>query len=352
MTGQICSPAFGGTVASRRGLACLLVTCLICTVAMQIGCAGSKGLEKRPGLIYQTVKIGSHPVIETVAETVGADHAPMALTIDPRQQAASDFKLDLGFRIRDKGMHDTEIVWAVSTLFMMGMYPATCGHFELALTGDLYDRNGQRLKTWSIVENDTAFMWLFLGEDCNAEPSRDSIEKVAKGMLIRLYREMSADPAWPTLAGTPVKAIPLWFIDTPDDSDQVSRIIRTNDAFPNVTFDTRDAALADRTLRISFQFDRADMGLGSVMGRSMFAIFTVGLVSGCSPNELKLNAEVISPDGTILKTYAYSTRIRASMTQDNCGFPENVLESKKAGKMVRTLLQQIAKDRQVWPDPA
>jgi hypothetical protein len=45
-----------------------------------------------------------------------------------------------------------------------------------------------------------------------------------------------------------VKTIPPWYIEVAKDSEPVSRIIRTIDAFQNVTFNTRGAALADRTL--------------------------------------------------------------------------------------------------------
>jgi hypothetical protein len=162
---------------------------------------------------------------------------------------------------------------------------------------------------------------------------------------------MSGDTAWSTLAGAPVKKIPLWYVDAPDDSDQASRIIRAAGELHNVSFDVRDAAIADRILRIDFHTDRVEESLASSLGRTFSSIMTLTVISSCAPGILVLDAEVVSPDGTILRQYLLSERFRVAIA-DNCRLPPNVLETKKAGKLVRTLLQQIAKDKEIWPATA
>ena len=121
------------------------------------GCAGQAKSLKAPGLLYLAVSNHSHPLFAEVAQDVSSKRAPVKVTLDPRLEASSDFRLKLDFNILDKPLHDAEFVWTMSTIMMLGVYPASCARRELTLTADLYSRDGTAVKSWSIIESDTSY---------------------------------------------------------------------------------------------------------------------------------------------------------------------------------------------------
>jgi hypothetical protein len=73
----------------------------------------------------------------------------------------------------------------MTTLLMLGMYPATCGHFEFTLTAKLDDGKVRHLRSWQAIENDAAFTLLLMTPGCNG-PDDKSSQKIAASLLTEL----------------------------------------------------------------------------------------------------------------------------------------------------------------------
>lgn len=332
------------TSAASRGVrwsAPVALAGSLAVLMMQAGCAGAGPVESKSGLLYQYVDPGAHPaILDSAREAAG--RAPMNVTFDPDQADASDYRLNLSFGVRDKGLHDSEAIWTMTTIYLFTLYPSTCAHFELTLTGDLYSRDGVRLKSWALVEQDTAFLWLLQGDNCSG-PTDELVEKAASKMLKQLYVRMVRERAISGNERAPVGVEPLVYVDAVNAQQLVHGILKTDAPFANYTTEVALAAAAERTVRIEYEFVSAEQGLGSIVGRGMSSMMTLGLVSVCKPNTMILNAEVLGADGTVLRTYRFSQKKRASM-YDDCLPPTDTTHPDVAARLLRKLLVQIEKE--------
>lgn len=321
-------------------------TTLVCgfvLLSSQSGCAGSKPVAMESRVLYQTVSPGSHPLFLGVVEE-SADRAPVNVTFDPA--ATSDYRLDLNFEIRDKGLHDTETIWTMTTILLFTLYPSTCGHYELTLIGDLYNPAGERLKTWEVVEQDTAFLWLFQGDDCGTEPSPASIGEAASKMLNQLYARMSRDGAFSGQGLVPVGDLPLVYVNAVNAEDLIRRVLKTDAPFPNYTTDAASATAAERVVKIEYEFVSPDLSLGGAMGRAGAAILTIGLVGLCPKSKMTLSAEILSADRAVLRKYHFTGKQRVSMMND-CAPATDESHPELAAKLLRKLLKRIERDKLV-----
>lgn len=308
------------------------------------GCAVEQAAEEPTRVLYQTISQDAHPVFEDVVrEAADSPLLSARVTFDPGEESIADLRLDLDFSVRDKGVSMTEEVWQQTTTMLLTLYPATCGRFELELSGDLYDQNGTRLKSWYLAEQDTAFLWLFQGKDCGTEQSELSVTKIAERMLEQLYRRMAKDGVWSGKELIPVGDLPLVYVVPVNAKELVERVTKTDEPFPNFTFDPQSGKSANRTVKIQFYFNQAEQGIGSVIGRGMGAIATIGLVSMCPPNEMVISAEVLADDDTVLRSYRYAKKKRAS--GDFCHAPTDRTHPELAAGLLRKLFKQIQKDR-------
>jgi hypothetical protein len=308
----------------------------------QSGCGTLKPIEKAPIVLYETVTMGSHPLFSDVVRDA-ADRAPVNVSFDPDTARSSDYRLDLEFTIRDKGLHDTEAIWTMTTILLLTMYPATCGHFELALSGDLYDPDGNRLRTWEIVEQDTAFLWLFQGDDCGTEPATDSIQEAASKMLSKLYARMSQDGAFSGKWQISANNEPPVYVNAVNAEELVNKLLKTDAPFPNYTTDKAFADMAERVLKVEYESNTPETGLGGMMGRTMMSIMTIGVASQCPKNSMILNAEVLAADGSVLRRYRFMEKTRASLFND-CAAPTDATHPELARKLLRQLFRQMRKD--------
>ncbi|MDH4049346.1 MAG: hypothetical protein OEV63_14575 [Gammaproteobacteria bacterium] len=71
---------------------------------------------------------------------------------------------------------------------------------------------------------------------------------------------------------------------------------------------------------------------------------TIGLVSACEPNVIRLDAGIFARDGTLLYRYQFSKKVRASML-DNCALPDEYSHSKHLRGLLKELLRQIKADK-------
>lgn len=314
-------------------------------------CAAQPAADGPQKVLYQAISEDAHPVFASVArDTARSERLPARVTFDAADEATADFRLDLDFRVRSKGIGMTEEVWQQTTTMLLTLYPSTCGRYELELTGDLYDQSGTRLRTWHIVEQDTAFLWLFHGKDCGRQQSEISVRKIASSMLERLYARMSKDGTWSGPAVAPASDDPLVHVEAVNARELVERVTKTDAPFANFTFDAESAGSVDRTVRIQYYFNRSDQGIGSAIGRGMGAMATLGLMSMCPPNEMVITADVTDGDGSVLKSYRFGKKKRAA-SKNYCAAPTASSHPKLAAGLLRKVFREIRKDEVIGYSP-
>jgi hypothetical protein len=322
-----------------------LTVYVLLPVLLFAGCATGKVSQKYPGLMYQTVNSASYPVLYPVLQDAAREGLPpMQVTFNGADAPASDYHLDLAFNVRVKGLHDTEAIWTVTTLLLLGMYPATCGHFEYVLTARLDDKDGRHLRSWQVIENDTAFTWLLMTPGCDG-PDEEASQKIAASLLTDLYADMAGDPVFAGTTKPGAAVYPVVFIEATEDTQAVvERAVWSEMPFPGATFEPEARSRADRLLRIEIEYVALDPGVGSMIGRISTSILTIGLVSPCPPNTIVVRASVRDSAGQVRNTYEYKDKVRSSML-DNC-MPAPVgmhpeAETKLLKRMFRTIAQDL-----------
>lgn len=320
-------------------------------VLLLAACAAQPATDGPEKVLYQATSEDAHPVFASVArDGARSERLPVHVTVDKADEPTADYRLDLDFRVRSKGIGMTEEVWQQTTTMLLTLYPSTCGRYELELTGDLYDRSGTRLRTWHLVEQDTAFLWLFQGKDCGNRQSEVSVRKIASNMLERLYARMAKDGIGSGRAVVPASDDPLVRVEAVNARALVERVTKTDAPFANFTFDPERADSADRTVRIQYYATRADQGWGSLIGRSAGAFATLGLMSMCPPNEMVITADVTDNHGSVLKSYRFAKKKRAS-SKNFCAAPAPSTHPKLAAGLLRKVFAQIRKDEVIGYSP-
>lgn len=307
------------------------------------GCATTPVPEAPPGVLYQRIDVGAHPVFRSVVEAAASESwAPASATVDPAAESMAAFRLDLNFRVREKPLHDTEAIWTMTTLLLFTVYPSTCARYELELSADLHDSSGNRLKSWHLLEQDTAFLWLFQGGDCMGQ-TESTIRRIAEAMLKDLYGRMERDGILSAKGSATVGQLPLIHVRAENTDSLIERVTKTDAPFDNFTFAPVSDQPVYRTVDIRFEFLKADPGLSAIIGRSMAAIMTLGVVGVCSPNDMILNAQVLDENGAMLREYRFARKIRASMVND-CAPATDLTHPRQATDLLRQLFRQIEED--------
>ena len=310
------------------------------------GCSTTPVSEAPSGVLYQHVSDDAHPVFRSVVETAAAESwAPINATVDPAAKPKANYRLDLDFRIREKPLHDTEAIWTMTTMILLTVYPSTCARYDVELTADLHDSTGTRLKSWYLLEQDTAFLWLFQGGDCMGQ-SESTIRNIAETMLKDLYSRIEKDEVLSAKGATPVEQLPLVHVSAENAESLVQRVIRTDAPFSNFTFEPVAGQPVHRTLNIRFEFLKADPSVSAIVGRGMAAILTLGLVGVCPANDMVLNAQVLDANGTILREYRLVQKIRASMAND-CAPATDRTHPRQATYLLRQLFLQIEEEKTI-----
>lgn len=308
------------------------------------GCSTTPVSEAPSGILYQRIDAGAHPIFRSVVETATAeDWAPMNATVDPATESIAAFRLDLDFRIREKPLHDTEAIWTMTTLLLFTVYPSTCARYDLELTADLRDSSGSRIKSWHLLEQDTAFLWLFQGGDCMGQ-AESTIRTIAETMLKNLYGRMKQEGILSAQAVAPVDQLPLVHVSAENAEALVQRVTKTDAPFENFTFKPTEGQSVDRILNVRFDFVRADPSVGAIIGRGMAAVMTIGVVGVCAPNDMILNAKVMDTAGSTLREYRFGRKIRGSMAND-CAPATDRTHPRQATDLLRQLFRQIEEDK-------
>jgi len=331
-------------ISPSRHSALRLAVHVLLPVLLLAGCATGRVSQKYPGLIYQTVNSASYPVLYPLMQDAAREGLPpMRVTFNGADAPASDYHLKLAFNVRDKGLHDTEAIWTVTTLLLLGMYPATCGHFEFTLTASLDDKEGRHLRSWQVIENDTAFTWLMMTPGCDG-PDEEASQKIAASLLTELYSDMAGDPVWAGAPNPGTTVYPVVFIDTAEDAQaMVERAVWSEIPFPGVTFEPDASSRADRLVRIEIEYVTPDPGVGSMLGRSSASILTLGLVSVCPPSTFVVRASVRDSTGQARNTYEYRDKVRSSM-MDDCTPATAGMHPEAETKLLKRMFRTIAKD--------
>ena len=315
------------------------------------GCATTHApsTDEPPVLIYHTVAADAHPVFRQFAETSATDRRKgFTFTSDANDRSLADFRLELDFRTSEGNFAVMEAAWAETTTMLLTMYPATCGRYNLALNADLYDRDGDNVGSWNLVEKDTAFLWLFHGRDCGRAQSDKTIRKYSARMLDDLYSMIRRELPRPGSASVPGADSGQVFFDLRNVPPDLQRILRSEARGRGVTFDADSADGADHTVSVNMISTGPEQGIANFVGRSAGSLMTAGLISTCPPNEMILTADVSDRTAGTVKEYRFSQRVRASGLND-CAWPTIENHPKQATKLVRKLIRQMKKDG-IMPD--
>ena len=307
------------------------------------GCAATKQTDKPPVVLYQQIEAAADPVFrEAVEEARAAGWPPYGATLDPAAAAKADFRLHLDFQVHNKTLKDAERIWQMSTVMMLTFYPSSCARYEFELTADLFEPSGKRLKSWRLVEQDTAFLWFFQGDECQHQ-SDSTVRKVAKSMLKDLYRRMAEEEQLIAQAAAPDNNRPLVHIAATNAETLIQRVAKTDAPFSNFTFSPPAAEAIDYTLRIGFDSVRHEQGLFSILARGMASIPTLGLVSFCPEDETVLSADIQNAEGAVLKQYRLAETKRGS-GMDNCPPATYMTDPAITERLLLQLFRQIGRD--------
>ena len=261
------------------------------------GCTATKQADKPPVVLYTQINAAADPVFrEAVEEVRVAGWPPYDTTLDPAAAAKADFRLNLDFQIHDKTLKDAERIWQMTTAMTLTLYPSSCARYEFELTADLYEQSGRRLKSWHMVEQDTAFLWFFQGDECKQQ-SDSTVRKISKSMLKDLYRRMAEDVHPDAHTADLTNKLPLVHITAINSKTLVQLAAKTDAPFSNFTFVPPAEEAIDYTLTIGFDSIRHEQSLFSLLARGMANVSTLGLVSFCPVDETILSADIQNAEG-------------------------------------------------------
>jgi hypothetical protein len=293
-----------------------------------------------------------------VEKTIEESKLVRGFSFEPAESGRADYRLRLGFEVRQDAITDPEAIWTVTTVMLFTAYPATCNMHRYTLIADLEDLAGNRMKTYVLHRSKRDFVWLLQAPNCGADPTDATVYRVAGSMLASLYRKIRRDSLL-TLQDTALwsqRAEPLVYVSASRGHDIVEMATRAASPFPRYTFDSTQAERAD----FRIQFDLSIHGgypdsLASVFGRGMLGIMTLGAVSLCPPTEIRLIARILDAGQEDLKSYALSRKVRTDALlrheHGQCKPHDEHTRAEVVDALVRKLYRQIAKDGVVGVTP-
>jgi hypothetical protein len=313
---------------------------LLFTVLLLCGCA-TPVTDEQQIVIYQRMNAPVHPVfLDVVEEAIAEGWSPNGSTLDPDLATKANFRLDLDFQVHGKDRIGPERILGVITRLNFNLIPTSCARYVQELSAVLYTQSGRRLKSWRVIEQNTAFIWFFQESDCQYL-SDPTLRKIAKSMLKDFYHRMEKDVVFSTLAEAPFIEPPLVYIEAKDSEALVQRIVKTDAPFNNFTFENPSGKSINYTLTIDFDFVNHDQNLFEILSRGIGSIWTLGLISFCPEDETILNATIKDVRGTVLKQYRFTDSKRAS------GFDDCTYKSDPAmeERLLRQLFLQVGEDK-------
>lgn len=304
------------------------------------GCAGTQTYEKAPGLMYQQVAAGAPAEFHSILEAASvAQRGPIRLTQDASVPA--DFQLELDFRIRDEGLNNPDVTSMVMSFYFLNAYPTSCGHYQFTLEADLFDANGQRLGTWYLIEDDTAFTWFFSGKDCKS-PSEDTVRKIGSDLLTELYAQIAREGALMASRLDAGEYRPLVYVRARNAAELVERVTKTDAPFGNFTFTSPDSGAAHWSLNIGFEFINPQTDYTTPL-KHPFSALTAGMISNCASNRIELDASVTDGAGKVVQNYHYTKYKQPSNFKD-CGPTNDDTDPDIIAKMLKQLYKDIGRD--------
>jgi hypothetical protein len=243
-------------------------------------------------------------------------------------------------------LSDTEQVWAITAGFLLTLYPATCARDEYDLQADVYDRAGTRLKSYTLHDSETSWVWMFHGENCGTSPLPARIKEVAGGLLETLYRDVGNDrlPALALAPGAPgaAQAGPRVYVSANRAQDIVQRTALAAEPLANFVFGAADARSADYTLSIELDFGSSEQTLA----RTIAAIGTIGIVSGCQATAFELKAKIADRGGREVRAYDLRDSYRSRFAPGSeCRAVDEDSDPEDVAKFVGKLFARIKADR-------
>ncbi len=285
---------------------------------------------------------GSHAAFRPrVEKQLNTNELRASLVLDRVSALPVDYTIRLKFGFREVPLTDAEGIWAMADALLLTLYPASCNRYLFSLDASVADASGDRIRTYSLTDLDTAWVWLLIGPKCESPEglTGDGVGDAAEQLLIALYRRMARDDILDPTRLSELKQShgPLVYVTGPMEEDVLQEGFLLDESPVRFTFDGADAAVADYTLQLSLSFSGRDFS----MGRAMLAIMTAGVTGVCPTRTATLDGTAVDRHGRQVSHYRSDARWRPSMA-------ENCAAARGSGpEMIRKLARAVA--RQVTP---
>jgi hypothetical protein len=282
----------------------------------------------------------SNPALRPRVEKSLSDSGLRAdLVLEETPEHQGDYVVTLKFDFRHIPLVDFENIWQMADLFLLTMYPATCNRYRFTLNARVEDRSKTPIKTYSLQDIDTAWVWLLVGPTCELPENTDdpSVGDKAEHLLKELYRRMARDDVFDPARAAALGAArgPLVYVSANRAQDLIEDGFLLDDSQLRYSFDPADAAAADYTLKLDLSFS----GQTFMGGRAYLAIMTAGLVPVCPLHAATLEGSAFDRAGSLLNHYRAVSHWQPAFTT-NC-----VLEDENGRPdMVRQMARELAQD--------
>ncbi|HXV08672.1 MAG TPA: hypothetical protein VD791_11620, partial [Burkholderiales bacterium] len=231
--------------------------------------AGAGDVASKP-FVFLAIQPDSHARLKNAAAKVTKESKLVrGSTFEQSEADQADYTFRLGFEVREGSLTAPEVIWGMTTIMLLTVYPATCNQHHYTLTADLEDRAGNRIKSYALYRSQRQFLWLFRGPNCEV-PTERRVQRVAQSMLAEVYGDVAKSGVLKrpgaAVAGAP--AGPLVYLSVSRAQDIVERATKATSPFARFTFDPAQASLADLSVHMDFSAHGGEPeSFASLMGR-------------------------------------------------------------------------------------
>jgi hypothetical protein len=352
----------------RSATSCLGTLFLLCLLA---GCATTASTTRPPDGVTNaaarpaapqattprpTVRLEIDPASNTafrprVEKRLHTDELAADLVLEGTTARPVDYTLRLKFDFRELPLTDAEGIWAMTDMLLLTMYPASCNRYRFSLDATLADASGNRFKTYSLQDLDTAWVWLLIGPKC-ASPegmNGEGVGDAAEDLLVALYRKMQRDDVLnPTrLSELKTSQGPLVYVRATSAEDLVKEGFLLDELPVRFTFDPAEATVADYTL----QLDLSVTGRDYSAGRAALALMTVGITGVCPTRTATREGSVVDRQGRLTSHYRSDAHWQPSMS-DNCAGGAVSDRPEMVRKLAQVLSSKVTSASLAAVDPA
>jgi hypothetical protein len=275
-----------------------------------------------------------------VAKLMSSTGLDASLVLDGDPQARVDYTVRLKFEVREVPLTEFEQIWGMTDMFMLTMYPATCNRYRFSLDASVEDSLGAQIRTYSMQDVDTAWVWLLVGPKCGSPEGfsgsgvGDNAEQMLESLYRRIQRDGVLDPS--RAAGQAASSGPLVYVTTNRAAELIEQGFRLDEAPFRFTFDPAAAGNADYTLKLDLAFRGGEYS----GGRAYLALLTLGLSGFCSTTTATLDGSAFDRQGRLLNHFREVAHWQGPI-ESNCALYDETQKPEVVREMARDLRAQL-----------